>query len=103
MTKRSIVFLEIEVHAMINKKKRLMKGEVHSEILNQARRPPIKNKDPTIKMSQGRRSPRESCDDERDETILIRIPRNRMLLGIYIYMAVCDGMVKLVSRRLAIG
>ena len=52
---RTIVFLK-EVHVMMNKKERIMKeGEVHIVILNQAGKPPIKEKDNTMKMSQGRR------------------------------------------------
>ena len=60
MTKRQTGFLkEEEVHVMMNKKKRLMKdGEVHIVILNEARKLPIKEKDPTMKMSQGKRLPR---------------------------------------------
>ena len=52
MTERPIVFLIEEIHVMMNKKKRLLqKGEVHIVILNQARRPPIKEKDHIMKMS----------------------------------------------------
>ena len=41
---------------MMNKKERLVEeGKVHVVILNQARKPPIKKKDPTMKISQGRR------------------------------------------------
>ena len=62
MTKRQTGFLkEEEVHVMMNKKKRLMKeGEVNIVILimNQARKLPIKEKDHTMKMSQGKRLPR---------------------------------------------
>ena len=59
MTKRQTGFLKEEVHVMMNKKKRLMKeGEVHIVILNQARKLPIKEKDHTMEMSQGRRQPR---------------------------------------------
>ena len=56
--KRRTGFLKEEV-LMMNTKKRLMKeGEVHIMILNQARRPPITEKDHTMKMSRGRRQPR---------------------------------------------
>ena len=57
MTKRQTGFLKKEVHVMMNKKKRLMKGEVHIMILimNQARKLSIKEKNHTMKMSQGRR------------------------------------------------
>ena len=41
---------------MMNIKKRLIaEGKVHAIILNQARKPQIKEKDPTMKISQGRR------------------------------------------------
>ena len=70
MMKRQTGFLKDEVHVMTNKKKRFMKavhvmmnqkkrlmeeGMVHIAILNQARRPPIKEEDHFMKMSQGRR------------------------------------------------
>ena len=59
MTKRPTGFLkEEEVHVMINKNKRLMKGEVHIVILNQTRKLLIKGQNPTVKISQGRRLPR---------------------------------------------
>ena len=52
-------FLKEKVDMMINKKKRLMEeGKVHMAILNQTRRPPIKERDHPMKMSQGRRLPR---------------------------------------------
>ena len=58
MTKMPIVFLVEEVHVIMNKKKRLIEeGKVHVVILNQARKPLIKNKDPTMKVRQGRRLP----------------------------------------------
>ena len=56
MMKRRTGFLK-EV-LMMNTKKRLMKGEVHIVIQNQARRPPIKEKDHTMKISEGRTLPR---------------------------------------------
>ena len=45
-----------EVHVMMNKNKKVMEeGEVDIVILNQDRRPLIKEKDHTMKMSRGRR------------------------------------------------
>ena len=44
-----------EVHVKMNNKKSLMEeGKIHVAISNQARKPPIKKKDHTMKMSQGR-------------------------------------------------
>ena len=59
-------------YVMMNRKKRLRKeGKVHIVILNQARKLLIKVKDHNMKMSQGRRLPRQYSDDERDETMLM--------------------------------
>ena len=49
-----------------------------------------KDKDPIMKMSQGRRLPKRSCDDERDETIQMRISDSPFSIGLNPALCACD-------------